>query len=230
MVFSALFVVFIYLCIRGFTHHQKSASHVCFSSGEFRTSLLVAAHPSWSLVKSRPERRSHVTSALCAHQIPRGGSMPCLAPLRLKGRTGTTSMSSSTTPSGASGSKAQSVLAPSTSTSEGATFHRVTPSALSSSFVGSMYEAIRCPLAPPLRASSPSFAVYFFFVDIPCTLGVCFLGQTDVFPVCAPARLRPSFPVRLRSWLLVPPGAIVFPGRDCVQVQGSHLQGFPCAS
>ena len=26
----------------------------CFSSGEFRTSPLASAHPSWSLVKSRP--------------------------------------------------------------------------------------------------------------------------------------------------------------------------------
>ena len=77
----------------------------------------VSAHPSWSLIKSRSERRSHVLSALCAHQIPRGVSVPCLAPLRLKGRTGISSMSSSTTPSGASGSQAQSVLVPSTSTS-----------------------------------------------------------------------------------------------------------------
>ena len=72
------------------------------SAEKFKTSPLVPAHPSWSLTESRSEIFAHSSSTLGPHQIFRGGSMPFLAPLRLNGHKRTPSVSSSTTPSGAS--------------------------------------------------------------------------------------------------------------------------------
>ena len=71
--------------------------------------------------------------------------------------------------------------------------------------------------------------MYFIFVDSPNLRGVCLPGQTDVFPVCVPARLCGSFLVCRRSWLRASPeqrvlGRLdVFPGRDWVCLLHRHV-------
>ena len=59
MVFSALSIVYL-LTFRGFcTLSEIGFSGLFFKRG-VQTSPLVSAHPSWSLIKSRSERQSHV--------------------------------------------------------------------------------------------------------------------------------------------------------------------------
>ena len=57
--------------------------------------------PSQALINSHSGYLADKPSMVCSHQIPHGKSMPALAPLRLKARQRTPSLSSTTSPFGA---------------------------------------------------------------------------------------------------------------------------------
>ena len=173
-----------FLLLLGLTS-AKSRPHV---------QLIRAEHPS----NGSSEPLSESLSKLSSHQIPR-----CLrVPLQLKGCTGSPTLSSSTTPSGASVLQVHSALQHSTSAS--GPFRRVPPprgfpprcpsrafpSSSGSSLSFCLYEALphsevrrRWTLVQE-RSTLPSLLCTWTFFRSPMRVMEWLPGQTDVFPVC----------------------------------------------
>ena len=148
------------------------------------------------------------------------GSLPLVAPLQLKGCTRTSSLSTSTTPPGAS-----------LCTVRTGSNRRVPPprgSLLAARPWAIPSGSSSCSLVLPTRrhlmprsaacgpvfgwVRSPFFVGYFFLVQFAYVRGVRLPGQTDAFPVCVCLRLWRSCFVSPRSCLPVPPARKV-PGR-----------------
>ena len=144
-----------------------------------------------------------------------------MAPLQLEGCTGTPTLSSTTTPSGASVLQVRFALWHSTSASgpnrrvpppRGSPPRcpsRAFPSSSVSSSLLSLYEAF---LIPRFVASWPSSGVvhspfffgYVFFFAVLYARQVPLPVQTDVFPVCGRLHLLPSCSVSPHSCVCVP--------------------------
>ena len=137
-----------------------------------------------------------------------------LGQLRRSGRTRTPSLSSPTTPSGASVLQVHFALWHSTSASGAEQACSAAARVASSLPISGVslrrqlvlrlaYFTRRSP-TPKFAACGPSsdvvrspfFTAYLFLAALPYSRWVLLLGQTDVFPVCGQARPQPSFPVR----------------------------------
>ena len=133
--------------------------------------------------------------------------LPFLAPLRSRGRTESSSLSSTTTPSGASWvADRVFVRQPPLRLRlhEGHLLAAHLGRSLQRRLVLRLASFTRRFLTPRFAACGPSsdvvrspfFNAYLFLAALPYSPWVLLLGQTDVFPVCGRPRLQPSFPVR----------------------------------